>query len=702
MVDGVSRNYIARLNLGGALDTSFNPDAINPGATNSWVESIAIQKDKKILVRVQPPIVGGTTKTYLARLNPDGSLDTNFAPDVGPVFSLAVQADDKILISGIISERGGIGYISRLNPDGSLDADFNSNTDYPVSSLALQADGRILIGGDFTSVGGVTRNYLARLNPDGSLDTDFTPDVGPVLSLAVQADDKILIRAYVDIRSMITQVIRLNPDGSLDAGFEPHTVPSVNSFALQADGKILIGGDFTLVDGVAKNRMARLNPDGSLDADFDPNADGPIHSNPSVYSIAVQPDGKILMGGGFTTVGGVTRIHIARITNTDAALQELLVSANGSTVTWMRGQTSPEVGRVTFEDSSDGVTWSPLGNGARITGGWQLAGLSLPFNQNHYVRARGYASGGSGSLSESVRMLYLKHMRPAVDFDGDAKTDLLWQHASGTLGFWFMNGATISSVQVAGGSTWEIAATRDFDADGKADVLWRDPVSGTVAIWFMNGTGVSSVGVSGAVPVDWQIKGAGDFSGDGKADILWYHPSSGTTVIWFMNGTTISSMAIPGTVPSSWEIKGVGDIDADGKADIVWQHTTGTVAIWLMNGGAISSVAVPGVVPSAWEVKGVGDFNGDAKADILWYHTASGTTAIWFMNGGTISSVAVPGAVPSGWQIETVGDVDGNGKEDIIWQHTTGTVAVWLMNGPTIYSVGVPGTVTSDWQIMNK
>ena len=68
----------------------------------------------------------------------------------------------------------------------------------------------------------------------------------------------------------------------------------------------------------------------------------------------------------------------------------------------MRGQASPEVWRVTFEHSANGTTWTSLGNGTRISGGWQLTGLSLPFNQNHYVRARGYAAGGNYNASGSL------------------------------------------------------------------------------------------------------------------------------------------------------------------------------------------------------------------------------------------------------------------------------------------------------------
>src|SRR5260221_1818843 len=115
-----------------------------------------------------------------------------------------------------------------------------------------------------------------------------------------------------------------------------------------------------------------------------------------VFSLAVQADGKILVGGGFTTLGGQSRTNIGRLDNTGPATQSLIF--DGSTLTWMRGGTSPEVWRTTFEYSPDGGTaWTNLGAGSRIQGGWQLTGLALPTYST--FRARGYAVGGSDNAS---------------------------------------------------------------------------------------------------------------------------------------------------------------------------------------------------------------------------------------------------------------------------------------------------------------
>src|SRR5207245_10532469 len=117
---------------------------------------------------------------------------------------------------------------------------------------------------------------------------------------------------------------------------------------------------------------------------------------------AVQANGRILMGGAFTKLGGQSRTNIGRLINTGPATQSL--AFDGSTLTWMRGGTSPEVWRTTFEYSPDGASWTNLGGGSRIPGGWQLTGLVLPANTT--FRARGYTAGGvdnaSGWFAETI------------------------------------------------------------------------------------------------------------------------------------------------------------------------------------------------------------------------------------------------------------------------------------------------------------
>jgi uncharacterized delta-60 repeat protein len=385
---GQAGNYLARLNPDGTLDTGSNP------GTDDGVDSLAVQADGKILVGGSFSTLGGQTRNCLGRLNPDGKLDTGF--NLGAdydVDSLAVQADGKILVGGWFTTLGGQtrNYLGRLNPDGTLDAGFNPSADNGVYSLAVQADGKILVGGQFTTLGGQTRNNLGRLNPDGTLDTAFNPGAGGgtlpyVDSLAVQADGKILVGGDFSTLGGQTRKClgRLNPDGTVDAGFNPGADDDVVSLAVQADGKILVGGDFSTLGGQTRNCLGRLNPNGTLDTGFNPGADD------SLTSLAVQADGKILAGGFFSTLGGQTRNCLGRLNATDPATQSL--SFDGSTITWLRGGTSPEVWRTTFDWSSDGLLWAPLGDGTRIPGGWQRTNALVPVDAT--IRAHGFVTGG--------------------------------------------------------------------------------------------------------------------------------------------------------------------------------------------------------------------------------------------------------------------------------------------------------------------
>lgn len=341
--------------------------------------SLAVQADGKILVGGIFTTLGGQSRIGIGRLNADGTLDTSFNPGADSyVNSLAVQPDGKILVGSYL------GTLIRLNADGTLDTSFNPRPNGSVRAVGLQADSRILVAGEFTVLGGQVRNNLGQLNADGTLDTSFNPGAyHTVRTLALQTDGKILVGGtYGMLR-------RINADGTPDTSFNPGANSTVSSLAAQADGKILAGGEFTGLGGQSRNHIGRLNADGTLDTSFNPGANDPVRS------LAVQADGKILVGGHFNILDGQSRNYIGRLNNTGPASQSL--TFDGSTLTWMRAGTSPEAWRTTFEYSPDGASWTNLGAGIRITGGWQLTGLALATNTTFL--ARGYAVGGWGNNS---------------------------------------------------------------------------------------------------------------------------------------------------------------------------------------------------------------------------------------------------------------------------------------------------------------
>lgn len=392
-IAGSNPSRIARLNADGTLDNSRSWSA------DGSVFSLALQTDGKVLASGWFTHLGGRARGYIGRFNSDGTLDTNFTASASGgitfpgVYSIAVQTDGKIVAGGDFRFFAGQSRtnIARLNLDGTLDTNFNAWANDIVYPTAIQPDGKIVVGGAFTNLCGFTRNYIGRLNADGSLDTNFNASASStIVSLAIQADEKILVvGGFSNLCGQVRNYIgRLNSDGTLDTSFDPNANNTVRSIALQADGKILIGGDFTSVGGVNRKSIARLNQDGSLDMTFN------ILGGASVFAVNIQPDGKILVGGTFTTFGGQARSRLARINNTEPTMQSL--TFDGSIVDWQRGATSPEVWRTSFDGSTDGTNWTTMGYGNRTSNGWQLAVSSQVISS---IRARGFVVGGRYNCS---------------------------------------------------------------------------------------------------------------------------------------------------------------------------------------------------------------------------------------------------------------------------------------------------------------
>ncbi|MBC7369305.1 MAG: delta-60 repeat domain-containing protein [Undibacterium sp.] len=340
------RNYIARLNTDGTLDSNFDPSA------NAAVNAIAAFGDGTILVggdftTFQPNSAAfRTTRTRLAILNSDGALNPGFNPGpTGSVYAVTaladgsvlaagkfsgLQADGSVLVGGAFSTIGGssVANLAFLDIDGNASPTFTPNPNATVTTLVQQSDTRVVVGGNFTSIAGLPRARLARLSITGVIDTTFNPGVdGNVAALALQADGKIVVAGtFATVAGTArANVARLNPAGTLDTAFATSTNFAVNAVLVQADGKLLIAGAFTAVNGTPRNRLARLNADGTLDAGFTTGVD-----DGAVRSLAASVDGKVILGGTFTAVGGSARLNVARI-NADGSLDTAFnPGANGT------------------------------------------------------------------------------------------------------------------------------------------------------------------------------------------------------------------------------------------------------------------------------------------------------------------------------------------------------------------------------------
>ncbi len=385
-IAGQAQYFLGRINGDGTADRTFSPF----DKYGSNVTCIQVMLDGKILVGGNFKRVCGQNRSSIARLQPDGNLDTPFhAGADAPVNVLAVQTDGKILVGGTFAtlDDQPRPYLGRLEPDGTLDTHFEPVLDGSIGTMVLQPDGAIVLGGSFSNVNGQPANGLCRLNPDGSLDTSFLGTVnGPVWTVALQPDGKILVGgSFTDLAGQSqTNLGRLNPDGSLDGSFTSVYNRMVTSIALQADGRMIVSGQASSGTMWVTN-IARLEPDGRLDPSFEAGAVG------SITALALQEDGKLVIAGtSFTRLEGQSRTNIGRLNNTYAPVQSL--TSDGASITWLWGGTSPEVSRAIFEISSDGTKWTGVGEGRRVADGWQVTGLSLPPDVR--FRVRGMVVGG--------------------------------------------------------------------------------------------------------------------------------------------------------------------------------------------------------------------------------------------------------------------------------------------------------------------
>jgi len=287
----------------GSLDPAFTPASLR---LSQEVFALAVQSDGKILMGGIFRQVNGIDRNGVARLNPNGTLDATFNPGAGNCMAIAIRSDGRILVGGDFQAIASTARnrIGQILPDGSLDASFDpgSGADGQVFAIAVQADGSILAGGQFKNFDGTSRTGIARLTSGGTVDPSYNPSIGSglvVRAIALQPNGQALLAGTVRDQTGQFQgvVARLNTDGSSDESFRIMTElgSDVSRIALQSDGKALVGGNFSTLNEMAFPSLARLNVDGSFDFTFV----SEILGIARVTSIAPIEDGKMLIGGIF-------------------------------------------------------------------------------------------------------------------------------------------------------------------------------------------------------------------------------------------------------------------------------------------------------------------------------------------------------------------------------------------------------------------
>lgn len=302
--DGTNVGHIVRLNPGGDVDGTF----LTGSGAQSGIRAMELQPDGGILIAGFFVSFNGTSRMRIARLLPTGSVDPSFDPESGLAnipHDIELQPNGKILVAGSFSDYDGtpVAGVVRINPDGNIDPAFTPGTGGGVKyTVSVRPDGKILAGGNYTAYNNLMMGHLTCLHADGMVNMDFNPQTaanGDIFTVSRQPDDKLIIggRFFDYDWNHSYALARLLPNGDFDPSFVTGTGPSlpVHRTLLLPDGKLLIGGEFTYYNAVSIKRMARLEANGALDPGF-------VSGNGfdgTVYALAVQPDGKILVGGGF-------------------------------------------------------------------------------------------------------------------------------------------------------------------------------------------------------------------------------------------------------------------------------------------------------------------------------------------------------------------------------------------------------------------
>ena len=350
---GTSANNIIRLNSDGSIDGSF----IYGTGFNDYPRDVALQSDGKIILTGNFTTYNGTSINRILRLNSNGSIDATFNVGTGFNFNgntITIQSDGKILVGGSFTSYNGTGInrIVRLNTNGSIDNSFVVGTAFnnTVFDIYIDNNNNIICGGNFTTYKGISRRYIVAINQDGSIIDNlfFTTSLFSSLCNVITQnnDNKYLcggsFTSYNNIsRGSIAQiesetiytdlVIAGKLKNSFDSGigFAPTSTAINYSIQQQTDNKILIGGIFTSYNGVSANCIVRLNTNGSIDGTFSYGTGFAITTGiPRVYSVCIQTDGKILVGGLFTSYNGTSAGSIIRL-NSNGSIDGTFIYGTG-------------------------------------------------------------------------------------------------------------------------------------------------------------------------------------------------------------------------------------------------------------------------------------------------------------------------------------------------------------------------------------
>ncbi|WP_055094538.1 T9SS sorting signal type C domain-containing protein [Flavobacterium aquidurense] len=347
----------------GKVDITFNTidNGLNGDGFDKTVRTLSLQSDNKLIVGGDYLNINGIPASYLCRLKPAGVIDNDFDTGTGlngKVYDSYIQTDGKIIAAGSFTAYNGnsSGRIIRLNEDGSQDFTFNTSTGATngiIYKACPQPDGKIIIVGSFTKYNNVTVNRIARLLQNGTLDTSFSTGSGAALNITnveILQDTKVLISGnFTSLNGVaLNRIARLFSDGTIDTDFNSGSGfnDDVNAMALQPDGKIVLGGKFTDYNANVSNRIIRLNADGTIDDSF---LAGSGLNTDVIQVIKTDRYGNIMVGGSFKGSYNGTEVNRIFFLNSNGSIKlnfdigsgpgsaSVLALANGTDGSWYFG-----------------------------------------------------------------------------------------------------------------------------------------------------------------------------------------------------------------------------------------------------------------------------------------------------------------------------------------------------------------------------
>jgi uncharacterized delta-60 repeat protein len=734
-VNGVSTpSRLVRLNLDQGVDLNFNPALPPYPPTSAFIPNIYQYSDDKILVDR-----GLNTVDSFIKLNTNGTVDTAFAlpSNMGVPTILGLNNQDRLTVSADFTGFG-VKY-GRLLSNGNFETFLNDpafGVAGTVSHISVQSDGKAVVSGGFSKAGIANRGFIARMNSDGTTDTTFNSNPGfnfAPTALASRSDNSVFVGLNVIggtyNGTTVQPLVKLNSDASLDTSFNPTfgaPFGAISAIVPLPDGKVLVGGNFGMVNGAAKVGIVRLNADGTTDTTFNTLISGQVNV------LLLQPDGKIMMGGNFSGVNGFPRTHLARL-NSDGSLDTTFnagistavfdvsrissgkyfiaagfVTRRNNDGSFDSSFTHPTIsgsvtkllgyddGTVIIGGSITNINGTPRSGIARLAPTGAPNGGFLPSGADAAVNALArqpdgkVLTGGEFGFIGGATRLGLARLTvntfttgKLFDFDGDGRADAVIYRPE-TNRWYILKSSNATVEEHTFGVAGDVIAPADFDGDGKTDIAIFRPSAGD---WWYRSTvdgGQKSVhwGAAGDIPRP------SDFDGDGRADYIVFRPSTNN---WYRLGSSGAYsegvFGLAGDKPVS------GDFDGDGKSDrAIYRPATGDWWYWASTDNVQRAVRFG----LAEDLPVPADYDGDGKTDFAVYRPTGGA---WYMLKSSTGNAQFT-AFPFGLNTDkpTPADYDGDGRADAaVWR---GSEGVWYLlrsqAGFTGFQFGSNGDVPAE------